>query len=273
MNWVDHVSRWAGWALRYLARGPEGPLILMYHGIGGEDGVPPAALDAQLEILAELRTIVPLRAAVAALGTPRAATLASVTFDDGYVDFEKLALPILDARRCPATLFVPAGHIGGWNRWDEGRAPRRAILGEAALRALPPDLVEVGAHGWNHIRLRGLAQEALRRETHDARHRLEDVVGRDVVLFAYPFGQLGDFDTRATRSVEAAGFSAACSTHFGRGSAACETFSLRRVALSRTDTRDKFDRKLSGRYDWVATKELVAAALRERMHRCAPTSR
>lgn len=263
MSWVDQVSRWAGWALRHLARGPDGPLILMYHGVGGEDGIPPAALDAHLELLAGLRTVVPLRDAVAALGTERASSLASVTFDDGYVDFAELALPILEARRCPATLFVPAGHIGGWNRWDEGRAPRRAILGEQALRALPADLVEVGAHGWSHIRLRGLSEAALERETRDARRRLEDVVEREVALFAYPYGQLSDFDSSAIAAVRKARLLAACSTHFGRGSLPLERYHLRRVAAGRADHRATLIRKLRGSYDWIAAKERAALLLRK----------
>jgi len=255
MALVDTVSRLvAASGLARLAR-PAGPLVVMYHGIGGGDGLALAAFEAQLDLLAATRRVVPLGEAVALLGRPEAHTVASITFDDGYRDFAELAVPALRARGLHATVFVPAGHLGGWNRWDEGRAERREILDEAGLCSLDSASVEIGAHGHSHVRLRDLSPSALARETAQARERLEQIGGRPVRLFAFPYGLWDDFDPAAERAVAVAGFDAACSTHFGRGSRPSERYRLRRVGVAPHESLGDFARKLAGAYDWTAWKE------------------
>lgn len=255
MALVDAVSSLV--AATGLARfgSAAGPLIVMYHGMGGADGVPPAAFEAQLDALAARRRIVSLREALALLGRAASREVAAITFDDGYRDFAELAVPPLRARGLHATVFVPAEHLGGWNAWDAGRYARREILGAAELRGLDPRWIEIGAHGASHCRLRGLDPASLERETGGARRRLEDASGRPVRLFAYPFGLLDDFDGAAEAAVAAAGFEAACSTRFGRGSLPGERFQLRRVGVEPSDTLAVCERKLDGAYDWTAGKE------------------
>ncbi len=265
MSVVDAVAAGLG-ALGAARLAPSrGPLVLMLHGLGGSDGLDPALFGAALDALAARRRVVPLGEAVRALGTREAASLASVTFDDGYVDFAALAVPALAARRLHATLFVPASHLGGWNAWDDGHAARRDILDAAGLRALDPAVVEIGAHGASHVRLRGLAAPALHAETQTARDALEAALDRHIRLFAYPYGQIDDFDAEAEAAVEKAGFLAACSTHFGRGSAAAERFRLRRVGIEPGDTPRTIARKLDGAYDFCAAKERFGAWRRGRL--------
>jgi peptidoglycan/xylan/chitin deacetylase (PgdA/CDA1 family) len=236
----------------------------MYHGLGGADGVVPDQFEAQLDALQQRRRVVSLADAVAALGTSEASALAAITFDDGYRDFSELAVPRLAARGLHATLFVPAGHVGAVNVWDTGRAVERRLLDAGELRALDAASVEIGAHGLNHCRLAALAPDRLRTETAEARRRLEDLCARPVRFFAYPYGQLDDFDLAAEVAVAAAGFEAACSTHFGRGSRADERFRLRRVGITPNDDLASACRKWDGAYDWVSWKERVGASLRRR---------
>lgn len=248
-----------------------GPLILMYHGIGGMDGVPVALLEEQLHALAARRRVVPLSGAVHMLGRPEARNLAAITFDDGYRDFVELAVPVLSRHDMHATLFVPAGWQGKTNDWEAGRAAPRAIVSWRELRALDPAVADIGAHGLRHRALAGLAAADLFEETLVARDMLENACGREVTLFAYPYGQADDFDADAERAVEAAGFTAACSTRFGRGSSVEDRFRLRRVGIERGDSLAIFERKIDGGYDWVAWKE--AAAARSRSWRRALTCR
>ena len=149
----------------------------MYHGLGGvEDGVSSALFEAELDALRERRRVVPLGEAVTALGTPVASELAAITFDDGYRDFAELAVPQLATRGLHATVFVPAGHVGGSNTWDAGYAAERKILTVGELRALDSTVVEIGAHGLAHRRLAGLGPDALHAETVEARARLEGIL-------------------------------------------------------------------------------------------------
>src|SRR5438093_5351261 len=95
-----------------------GPLIVMYHGIGGRDGVTVEAFEQQVTALTKRRRVIPLVDAVKSLGQPESCGLAAITFDDGYRDCVELALPILRAKTLHATVFVPAGWIGERNGWD-----------------------------------------------------------------------------------------------------------------------------------------------------------
>lgn len=263
MSRVDAASALvSAFGLHRLAGAARGPLVVMWHGIGGPDGIPPDDFDAQIELVARRRRIVSLADALSALGTPAARELAALTFDDGYVDFAELALPRIAARDLHATLFVPAGHVGGGNVWDAGRASPRKILDAGGLRALDPKHVEIGAHGYTHRRLAGLDAETLRLETAGAREALEAACARPVRLFAYPYGQLGDFDSAAESAVARAGFDGACSTHFGRESGPAERYRLRRLGIEPGDAPDAVARKLDGAYDWVAWKERAGARWR-----------
>ena len=241
---------------------PSGPLIVMYHGIGGPDAVPVESLERQLAALKARRRVVPLVDAVRLLGHPDANGLAAISFDDGYRDFAELAVPVLSALQLHATLFVPSGWIGKTNVWDTGYATARAIMTGRELRQLDPSCVTVGAHGLTHRRLSRLDASTLYEETAVARKILEDVCGRLVLLFAYPYGQADDFDKSAESAVEAAGFLAACSTRFGRGSSPGERFRLRRVGIMPCDSIGVVERKLDGGYDWLAWKERAGAQLR-----------
>jgi len=53
----------------------------------------------------------------------RAASLperaAAITFDDGYADNFRVALPILKARGLPATFFVATGYLNGGRMWND----------------------------------------------------------------------------------------------------------------------------------------------------------
>ena len=91
-------------------------LILAYHGVSQLDEhewngplfIQPAFLEQRLEFLKSAGfNILPLSEALERLRTrslpPRSV---AITFDDGYVDFHRLALPILRKHRVPATVYL-----------------------------------------------------------------------------------------------------------------------------------------------------------------------
>lgn len=243
----------------------------MYHGLGGRDGVEPAAFASQIDLLRSRRRIVPLADLAGQLEKPIAHKLAAITFDDGYVDFAEYALPILRAKGLHATLFVPAGLVGRSNEWDAGSHAERRILDANALRQLDPAHVEIGGHGYTHCRMAGLDRRALVYETLGSRRELERILDRPVRLFAYPYGQRGDFDREAERAVEESGFILACSTCFGRASRAKHRFQLRRVGIDPKDDLNVVAAKFDGAYDWVALKECVGHGLRQFRGAMKPT--
>jgi peptidoglycan/xylan/chitin deacetylase (PgdA/CDA1 family) len=120
--------------------------ILIYHRVLGTADpldtwdVTAAEFDAQMHVIAENFTPLPLSEAVDRLRSgrlpPRAAC---VTFDDGYRDNAEVALPILQRRGVPATFFVATGYLDGGCMWND-----KVV---AALRAMPGPALDLGSWG------------------------------------------------------------------------------------------------------------------------------
>jgi peptidoglycan/xylan/chitin deacetylase (PgdA/CDA1 family) len=115
------------------------------------------------------------------------------------------------------------------------------MLNAPELRSLNSGGIEVGSHTVGHPRLTGLAPQEVRMELRSSKSQLEDVLGRPVEHFAYPFGNYND----AVRDAVAdAGYSSACSTRWGKRHTASDLFALRRVEVQGRDSLFQFALKL-----------------------------
>jgi peptidoglycan/xylan/chitin deacetylase (PgdA/CDA1 family) len=91
----------------------------------------------------------------------------------------------------------------------------------ADARVLTPDelgllaateLVTIGAHTVDHVRLRGRPGEEQLQTIAASKKELEQLLDRKVSHFAYPFGRAADFDDTSVDAVRLAGFETACTT-------------------------------------------------------------
>jgi peptidoglycan/xylan/chitin deacetylase (PgdA/CDA1 family) len=182
-------------------------LIVTYHDIA-ESPSPVAVtqdqLESDLDVLGEAGfTWVTLDACADWLdGTtslpPRTAV---ITFDDGYASVATRALPALQRRRVPATVFVIAGRIGGDNQWP-GQWPTigsASLLDAGALRELTSAGLTLGCHSLTHPRLTSLDDASVAREVSEAADRLEQAAHVPVRHFAYPYGDRGSREIAAAR--------------------------------------------------------------------------
>jgi peptidoglycan/xylan/chitin deacetylase (PgdA/CDA1 family) len=131
-----------------------------------------------------------------------------LTFDDAFADFAEVALPMLTKHRFAATLFVPAGYVGGTARWlaDCGEADR-PMLSWNALREITGQGIEVAAHSHWHPQLDRIPDADVADEVSRSKALLEDELGLPVRGFAYPFG----YWNRAARGAVAnAGYGYGC---------------------------------------------------------------
>ena len=121
----------------------------------------------------------------------------AVTFDDGYASAARDAVPFLVAERVPCAVFVIAGRLGGDNRWPGQwkSVPTLPLIDRTALAEMSAAGVCIGAHTFTHPVLPSLDASAARREIVDAASRLEEIVGRPVRHFAYPYGLKGARET------------------------------------------------------------------------------
>jgi peptidoglycan/xylan/chitin deacetylase (PgdA/CDA1 family) len=92
----------------------------------------------------------------------------------------------------------------------------RPLAPEELARLAEGDLLEVGAHTVSHPVLVRLPRRRQDEEIAGSKRELEDIVGRPVTSFAYPYGARGDFDETAVSIVGAAGFERACTAIAGR---------------------------------------------------------
>ena len=119
-----------------------------------------------------------------------------VTFDDGYLCFERNAWPVLHARGIQPWVFLVAGELGGTNRWDAD-APAQPLLDAPSIRALHREGVQFGAHGVRHVPLARVPAAVAKQELADSRSILGDVLGEPVTAFAYPYSN----QSRAVRQM------------------------------------------------------------------------
>lgn len=229
-----------------------GALILMYHIVDAPRAAAeakycctPENFERQMRHLREagFRTVA-LDGLVSTLdgGDGAQERTVAVTFDDGFACMHRTALPILLKYRIPATLFVPSDRIGGSNDWMRSHASSpRALLSVAELRELERTGVTIGSHTRTHPRLTDIDPARVAGELRGSKAALEELLGKRVDFFAYPFGLYND---AVRNEVERAGYRAACSTRpgFNRGNA--DRFLLRRIEVYGSDTLSMFRRKL-----------------------------
>ena len=151
----------------------------------------------------------------------------SITFDDGYASVGRLALPVLAKRQVPATVFVVAGAVGNTSAWDEAMGDRVEPMMDAVMvREMAAAGMEVGSHGMSHARLTDLPDAALQAEVCDSKRLLEDMLGKAVGGFAYPYGA---WDGRVREAVIDAGYEYAVSTRLAAIGPAMDRFAIPRI--------------------------------------------
>lgn len=111
------------------------------------------------------------------------------TFDDGYADLVEYALPALQRHGFGAVVFVVTGQLAGTNAWDEARGSGTLNLMSAEqILHWAEQGIEFGAHSRTHADLTTLSPDKLDEEVLGSKKDLEDLLGRHVGSFAYPFG-------------------------------------------------------------------------------------
>jgi peptidoglycan/xylan/chitin deacetylase (PgdA/CDA1 family) len=89
-----------------------------------------------------------------------------------------------------------------------------APLSAEDIQEMDARIVEIGSHTRTHPILSGCSDEDVIAEIAGSKTEIEAAIGRRVVTFCYPNGMSGDFDPRAERAVDQAGYLGAV-TAFG----------------------------------------------------------
>jgi len=100
--------------------------------------------------------------------------------------------------------------------WAAAAPPARASHRCLTLEELPvlaqTPLIDIGAHTVTHPVLSMTTGQDQDQEIRGSKNSIEEILGRPVSQFAYPFGGRGSYSRRTIRAVREAGFDGACST-------------------------------------------------------------
>jgi len=246
---------WIRNLMRRLRSGPSKAeaLILYYHSIPKDQRI---RFAHQMDTL--LRWAIPVRADFQNLPNNQHRFVA-VTFDDGFVSFVENALPELEKRKIPATLFVVSDRLGSYPDWPEFIMPdpdlhEPLMTTEQLLRI--PDMITIGSHTLTHPTLTNVTAVEAKQEIFVSRTRLEKMLNRSIRLFSFPNGAFNDSLVDCCRD---AGYERVF-TILPKPAVAGE-FAMGRVWANPTDWHYEFLLKMMGAYDWLP----AAFALKRRL--------
>jgi peptidoglycan/xylan/chitin deacetylase (PgdA/CDA1 family) len=157
---------------------------------------------------------------------PRQEKRIAITFDDGYVNVLRYGLNPLASMGFKAIQFLVANLLGKGNEWDvaAGEAPE-PMMDVAQVREWLAAGHEIGSHTLTHPWLTRLPVAEAREEITASRKKLEDVFGRPIEHFCYPYG---DWNETVRDLVAEAGYRTACTTNPGVNRPGDSPFSLKR---------------------------------------------
>ncbi|MCC6493540.1 MAG: polysaccharide deacetylase family protein [Pirellulales bacterium] len=224
-------------AAERAAEGTAPTIVLFYHRVADDRPndwtIPIERFQAQVAWLRRQFEIVSLTEAQQRIGSDvNRHPAVCITFDDGYADNCRTAIPWLIRQEVPFTYFVTSAHVleGLPFAHDVARGCPLAPNTADEIRAMAAAGVEIGAHTRRHADLAALPDEsALEEEIAGSKHDLEAITGRPVRYFAFPFGQQQHLSTAAFRVAFRAGFWGVCSAYGGYNLPGDDPFHIHRI--------------------------------------------
>jgi peptidoglycan/xylan/chitin deacetylase (PgdA/CDA1 family) len=241
--------------------------VLMYHAVAARPAdaaralsVHPDRLAAQLDLLAEegFTTITFGELAAVRRGEATSPERPVVlTFDDGYADFHREALPLLARIGARATLFITTGWLDDAGAEAAGR-PLDRMLSWPQVDECDAAGVEIGAHSHSHAQLDQLRDAALRDELVRSRRLLEERLGHEVPHLAYPYGYSS---ARVRRAVADVGYRSAASVGNFVAAPGADVHAVPRLTVARDTDLETFRRVVHGeRHGRIYWKERTLTA-------------
>lgn len=164
-----------------------------------------------------------------------------MTFDDGYIDFQEYAWPLLRRYGFSALVFLVAGEIGGSNTWDHAAGEQVPLLDWPAIQQLQRQGVAFGSHSISHPRLTTVTHEQVTEEGRRSKAALERGLGRPVETFAYPYG---DVDPEVVRLIGGCGYRFGLTCRVSPASRTDPPLELPRIEVGGSDSVADLERKL-----------------------------
>jgi peptidoglycan/xylan/chitin deacetylase (PgdA/CDA1 family) len=171
-------------------------LTLSYHiidrAIGDNIAISEEAFEAQLDYLRKHDYCsLSLEQAIDDIDGRQAAPPRSVllTFDDGYADIARTALPLLRHYDMRATLFVISAYVGQSNRWNPRVCYDTRHMTWDELRTWLACGCDIGGHSHDHLCMIRLSEEELQETVQVNKRLLQEQLHITPRAYAYPYGR------------------------------------------------------------------------------------
>lgn len=219
-----------------------GAHILMYHAVGEVVSDDPNGnfTISHLDFKKQIEQLFQSQIKVKSLAnyTPSREKTLVLTFDDGYLDNLKIAMPILQHYQFPFTVFIST---------DAVKNSKKEYLTSTDLKELAT-YAHIGTHGKSHRSLVTLNPNELQMELADSKKYLEDLLGKEILTMSYPHGGV---NAQVKEVVQQAGYKMALSSVWGNNTEQTDLLELRRIQIISKDTLHTFKQKVSGKWDWL----------------------
>lgn len=222
---------------RLIAAGKAPVLILFYHCIADHLAVPWSHTNDEFErqmrwLMArcEMITLAEAQRRIRSGTNDRLA--AHITFDDGYAENCDRAIPFLLDHRIPCTYFVSTHYV-----LEQEPFPHDVKLGYRSspntveqIRTMSDAGIEIAAHTRTHPDMgRVHDPERIQEEFVVAGQELEDMTGRRVRYFAFPFGMPRNMNPAVFHLAKQMGYEAVCSAYGDYNFPGDDAFHIRRI--------------------------------------------
>jgi peptidoglycan/xylan/chitin deacetylase (PgdA/CDA1 family) len=152
-----------------------------------------------------------------------------LTFDDGFEKVFRHALEPLARHGFRAVQFLVADRLGALNDWEmvEGEVAE-PLMDATQVREWLAAGHEIGSHTRTHPYLTRISKAQAQEEISASKQQLEDLFGRPVKHFCYPYG---DYNAGICELVAAAGYTTACTTRAGLNTRSTPRYELHRITV------------------------------------------
>lgn len=226
-----------GRRLRGAGRGNMPIVVFFYHRVADDHPtpwtVPNDLFRRQIDWLARHFEMISLEEAQRRIGEGRNTRPAvAITFDDGYAENCRHAIPLLVKRGIPCTYFATLWNVQRGLPFAHDQAlgfdfPANTI---DQLRAMADAGIEIGSHCRHH---EDLALVTDRKRLHDevvvAGRELAELIGHPVRYVAFPYGHYLNIRTDALDMIRQAGYLGYCSGYGGYNLPGEDPFHLQRI--------------------------------------------